>query len=106
MPQFGSATNTAIKERFKRPQQYNVIMHNDDFTTMDFVVNVLVGVFYKDREEATRLMLDVHHKGQAIVGRYSLDVATSKANRAMDMAREEGFPFRLTVEPAEDELPF
>lgn len=82
-------------------------MHNDDFTTMDFVVMVLMTVFFKSREMATQIMLDVHHKDRAEVGRYSYDVATSKAKKAMDMAREEGFPFQLTVEQApEDDLPF
>lgn len=82
-------------------------MHNDDITTMEFVVNVLRTVFFKTAEAATTLMLDVHHKGSAIVGTYSYDIAASKANKAMVMAREQGFPFRLTLEPEEnDELPF
>lgn len=81
-----------------RPQQYGVVMHNDDFTTMEFVVNVLVVVFFKSREEATDLMLTVHKEGKALVGRYSYDVARTKAEKAMNMACNEGFPFRLTVE--------
>jgi len=92
------------RKRTGYPLQYKVIMHNDDVTTMDFVVKVLKQVFYKSSEDATRLMLDVHKRGSATVGVYSLDIAVSKANRAMVMARTEGFPFRLTVEP--DDLPF
>lgn len=83
---------------------YNVIMHNDDFTTMEFVVKVLKSVFYKDEASATQLMLNVHRKGSAVVGLYTLDIAKSKCQKAMQMAREEGFPFKLTYEP--DLLPF
>lgn len=104
--EYGSSTNTRSRLKFESPKRYNVIMHNDDFTTMDFVVSVLVTVFFKSREMATRLMLEVHHRDKAIVGTYSLDVATSKVNKATEMARLEGFPFQLSIEPAEDELPF
>lgn len=91
--------------RHDYPRMYNVIMHNDDFTPMDFVVMVLKTVFHKGDGEAERLMLDVHQKGQAIVGHYTLDIAVSKSQKAMRMAREQGFPFKLSWEPAED-LPF
>lgn len=83
---------------------YVVIMHNDDFTTMEFVVKVLRTVFFKDEASATQLMLKVHKIGQAEVGIYSLDIAQSKCQKAMRMAREEGFPFKLTYEP--EGLPF
>lgn len=107
MPQQDYSTNTREKVRLTPPHDYVVVMHNDDFTTMEFVVNVLMTVFFATREKATQLMLTVHKKGKAEVGRYSYDVAQSKANKAMSMAREEGFPFRLTVEPAEEDmLPF
>lgn len=86
---------------------YLVIMHNDDFTTMEFVVMVLRTVFFKDQEAANNLMLKVHKEGQAIVGIYTLDIAMSKSQKAMRMAREQGFPFRLTWEPEpEADLPF
>ena len=75
---------------------------NDDFTTMEFVVTILVQVFFKSQAEAEALMLQVHHSDKAVVGIYSYDVATSKARKATKMAREAGFPLRLTVEP-EDE---
>lgn len=89
----------------KYPRMYNVIMHNDDFTPMDFVVMVLKTVFYKGDGEAERLMLDVHQKGQAVVGQYTLDVAVSKSQKAMRMARDQGYPFKLSWEP-NNELPF
>lgn len=91
-----------VKERthlgLKEPDLYKVIMHNDDFTTMDFVVKVLRQVFYKDQASAEVLMLAVHREGQATVGLYTYDMAVSKCQKAMRMAREEGFPFKLTYE--------
>jgi len=94
-----------IKERSRNiidtPRMYRVIMHNDDFTTMEFVVMVLRQVFRKSATEAEQLMLDVHKKGKATVGLYTLDMAVSKSQKAMLMAREQGFPFRLTWEPEE-----
>lgn len=95
-------TGTGVRERIrvKTPQQYQVVMHNDDFTTMDFVVDVLKVVFGKEPSEAMALMLAIHHAGKAIVGVYTYDIATSKAKKAMSMARNEGFPLRCTCEPA------
>ena len=74
-------------------------IYNDDFTTMEFVVKILALVFYKSEAEAETLMLQVHHSDKAVVGIYSYDVATSKVRKATNMAREAGFPLRLTVEP-------
>ena len=94
---------TGIRERqrtdLREPRRYKVIIYNDDFTTMDFVVRILMQVFFKSEAEAETLMLQVHHGGKAVVGIYSYDVATSKVRKATDMARESGFPLRLTVEP-------
>lgn len=83
----------------RRPRRYKVIIYNDDVTTMDFVVDVLVTVFRKDEAEAERIMLSIHHNGSAVVGVYSYDVATTKVARATAMAREEGFPLRLECQP-------
>ena len=97
---------SSIKERqridLREPRRYKVTIYNDDFTTMEFVVKILTQVFYKSEAEAETLMLQVHHSDKAVVGIYSYDVATSKVRKATNMAREEGFPLRLTVEP-EDE---
>lgn len=97
-----------IKERsrvsLRYPSKYRVIMHNDDFTTMEFVIKVLKVVFMKESAEAEALMMAVHRKGNACVGIYSYDIAQSKCQRALQMAHDEGFPFKLTIEP--DELPF
>ena len=86
----------------REPRRYKVIIYNDDFTTMEFVVMILKQVFLKDEEEAEALMLQVHHSDKAVVGIYSYDVAVSKVRKATNMAREAGFPLRLTVEPEKD----
>ncbi len=94
---------SAVRERqrtdLREPRRYKVTIYNDDFTTMDFVVKVLKWVFFKKEEEAQALMLKVHRAGQAVVGVYSYDVAVSKVRRATQMARDEGYPLRLTCEP-------
>lgn len=104
MPQEQSNTRQRTRYQLLEPDQYNVIMHNDDFTTMEFVVMVLKTVFGKPLTEAHRLMLTVHKSGQACIGTYTLDMAQTKSQKAMRMAREAGFPFKLTVEP--NGLPF
>lgn len=79
--------------------RYKVIMHNDDVTTMDFVVRVLQEVFYKKELDAEQIMLQIHHFGSAVVGVYTYDVAKTKIQRVEIMARLEGFPLRLTMQP-------
>lgn len=76
-----------------------VVIHNDDFTTMEFVVQVLKEVFFLSEERAQALMLKVHHSNKAVVGVYTYDIAVSKARKATELARENGYPLRLTVEP-------
>ncbi len=97
---------SSIRERerieLREPRRYKVIIYNDDFTTMEFVVKILSEVFFKSQEEAEALMLQVHHSDKAVVGIYSYDVATSKVRKATKMAREENFPLRLSVEPEEE----
>lgn len=83
------------------PQRFKVLLHNDDFTTMEFVVRVLVTVFFKSQAEAETLMMAVHQKGQAVAGIYARDIAQSKVQKATRMARAENFPLRLTIEPEE-----
>ena len=85
-----------IKE--KLPKKYKVLMYNDDFTTMEFVVAVLIEIFNKTIDEANYIMIEVHNKGIGIAGVYPFDIAISKLNKAQALARKEGFPFKLTVE--------
>lgn len=75
-------------------------MYNDDYTTMEFVINILVVVFNKKLIDAEKIMLDVHERGKGIAGIYSYDIAVTKVSTAMSMAKEKGFPFKLTVEEA------
>ena len=93
----------AIRERvrtnLREPRKYKVLIHNDDFTTMDFVVMILKVVFFKSDTEAEALMFTVHRSDKAVVGVYSYDVAMSKVSKATDMARHAGYPLRLTCQP-------
>ena len=98
MPQENSNVKERSRSDIHSPSRYAVIFHNDDFTPMDFVIAVLVNIFFKDINEATSLMLKVHHEGKAIVGTYSYDIAYSKANIATNIAREQGFPLRITIQ--------
>ena len=96
---------TSLKEKertdLREPRQYKVILHNDDFTTFDFVVKILTLIFFKTETEAQLLAEAVLKSGQATVGIYSLDVAASKVRKATRMARQEGFPLRLTYTPVD-----
>ncbi|MDR2731188.1 MAG: ATP-dependent Clp protease adaptor ClpS [Treponema sp.] len=88
-------TNTKIKE----PENYRVVLLNDHYTTMEFVVEVLMLVFHKNTEDANIIMLDVHRKGRGVVGVYSWDIAQTKANQVQILAEENEFPLRCIVEP-------
>ncbi|KWW29913.1 MAG: ATP-dependent Clp protease adaptor protein ClpS [bacterium P3] len=102
MPQEQSQIRERQKTDLREPRRYKVIIHNDDFTTMEFVVMVLKEVFFLSEDNAQALMLQVHHSNKAVVGIYTYDIAVSKAQKATNMARESGFPLRLTVEPEEN----
>lgn len=92
--------NIINKENIKlrEPKKHKVIMYNDDFTTMEFVVYILEYIFNKKINEANEIMLEVHKKGCGIAGIYPYDIAISKATKANNLAEEEGFPFKLLVE--------
>ena len=93
-------TREGTRIKIREPKQYKVIMHNDDFTTMDFVVDILRELFHKDEIEAERLMMLVHETGKAVVRTYPYDIAVSKVQSAAARAKAEGFPFRMTIEEA------
>jgi len=84
---------------FKKPNMYKVILLNDDYTTMDFVVEVLITVFHKSATDATQIMLDVHQKGKGVVGTYTYDIASTKIAQVEQMASERGFPLVAVMEP-------
>lgn len=88
------------EEKLKEPEEYRVILLNDNYTTMEFVVAVLVTVFSKNAAEAQGIMLDVHRKGRGIVGVYPWDIAATKADQVHAMARQQEYPLRCQVEKA------
>jgi ATP-dependent Clp protease adaptor protein ClpS len=92
---------TDHKIRTEKPRQYKVVLHNDNYTTMEFVVLVLMRFFHKSEPEATHIMLTVHHKGQGIAGIYSKDVAETKVHQVTTFAQDNGMPLKLSTEPAD-----
>ena len=96
-------TLTRSKEKttpkIKEPDEFRVLLLNDDYTTMDFVVEVLMVIFHKNLEDANRIMLDVHRKGKGTVGQYPWDIAATKVEQVHAAARENEFPLRCIVEP-------
>lgn len=92
-------TITRERDRVKRPRRWKVVMHNDDYTTMEFVLDVLVRHFNKTSTEATHVMLQVHYKGIGIAGVYTRDVAESKVAAVLKDAAENEQPLKLTTEP-------
>ena len=99
MPQEQQKTRDRQRTDIREPRRYTVTIYNDDFTTMEFVVKLLVEVFFKSEAEAETLMMTVHHSQKAVVGIYTYDIAVSKVQKATRMAREAGFPLRLSYEP-------
>ncbi len=91
---------TKARARSKKPSQYKVLMLNDDYTPMEFVVMCLKRFFRMDLEQATRVMLHVHQKGVGVCGVYPYEVAETKVNQVMDFARENQHPLQCTLEKA------
>jgi ATP-dependent Clp protease adaptor protein ClpS len=89
---------TRGEEKLREPDEYRILLLNDDFTTMEFVVSVLMTVFHKALPEATQIMLDVHKKGKGTVGVFSYDIAVTKINQVHQLARQNGFPLKCTME--------
>lgn len=94
---------TRTKRRLKKPRMFRVLLHNDDYTTREFVVEVLCNVFHHDEQSAVRIMLHVHHNGVGIAGVYTYEVAEMKARTVETLARQREFPLMLTLEPEDDE---
>jgi ATP-dependent Clp protease adaptor protein ClpS len=96
----GLQNGVVIKTRpkTKRPSMFKVLMLNDDYTPMEFVVHVLERFFSKDREEATRIMMHVHQRGVGICGVYTYEVAETKVTQVMDLARQNQHPLQCTIE--------
>ncbi len=89
---------TESKQKVKKPPLYRVLLHNDDYTTMEFVVYVLKTIFGKQDSEAQNIMMAVHRQGIGIAGVYTFEIAESKANRVIELARTNDYPLLCTVE--------
>lgn len=99
-PRHGDELLEDVEKEIKEPDMYKVVLHNDDYTTREFVVEVLQIVFHKPAIEATRIMMDVHKRGKGVVGVYTWDIAQSKVMQVRQMAKAREFPLKCTVEPA------
>ena len=97
-PQFDEAPVAEAEEKVEQPPLYKVLLHNDDYTTMEFVVMILESVFSKPPAEAYRIMMQVHCNGHGICGVYSYEVAETKVALVHEQAREHGFPLRASME--------
>ncbi len=87
-------------KRLDEPKMYRVVLHNDHYTTMDFVVEILVEIFHMPMARAMQVMLDVHKKGAGICGVYTFDIATTKVDQVHQMARSREFPLKCSYEEA------
>ena len=93
------ATETKKKEQLKKPPLYRVLFHNDNYTTMEFVVWVLLSVFHKSESDAVSIMLNVHRNGAGVAGVYTREVAETKVNKVQQLAKEQEYPLKLSLEP-------
>ena len=93
------AVITEKKKKVERPNLYKVILHNDHYTTMEFVVAVLINIFYLEHSKAFQVMMHVHKKGEGVAGIYTYEIAETKAHKVTNLAREMKFPLRCSVEP-------
>ncbi|MCY1043504.1 ATP-dependent Clp protease adaptor ClpS [Corallococcus sp. bb12-1] len=94
-------TEAVPKQKLKRPTLYKVLLHNDNYTTREFVVAVLKEIFHKSETDAVQIMMHVHFNGIGVAGVYTYDVADTKLKTVEAAARDNGFPLRLSMEPEE-----
>ena len=97
--QTGGEVLEKTRQETKKPELFKVLLLNDDYTTMDFVVEVLESIFNKGPAEAFRIMMAVHKQGQGLCGVYPLDIAETKISSVVELARSNGFPLRAAMEP-------
>jgi ATP-dependent Clp protease adaptor protein ClpS len=93
------STETIIKNKLELPKKYKVLLHNDDYTTMEFVIFILQHVFHKTSVEAEKIMLAVHHQGVGTCGVYTFEIAETKSNKVAQLAKENSQPLKCSVEP-------
>lgn len=95
----GVVLESETREKIDKPRLWKILLHNDNYTTMDFVVVVLIAVFHKSEGDAVRIMYDVHRKGTGLVGTYTREIAETKVARVTEMAQQAQFPLLCTMEP-------
>jgi len=96
----GVASDTRTEKKLQKPRMYKVLLHNDDYTTMEFVVYVLQTVFHLDETKAVQVMLHVHRSGIGVAGVYTREIAETRVSRVEALAREHEFPLRCSIEEA------
>jgi len=99
-PRLKNRPASKTNEKIKEPEEFRVILLNDHYTTMEFVVEVLMVIFHKSIVDANRIMLDVHRKGKGVVGVYPWDIAATKTEQVHTAAKANEFPLRCIIEPA------
>jgi ATP-dependent Clp protease adaptor protein ClpS len=101
----GVVVEEHTERKLKRPRLYKVVFHNDDYTTMEFVVAVLEQVFHHSEASATAIMLSIHRTGTGVAGVYTYEIAETKLAQTMDLARQAEHPLQVTLEPEDDDEP-
>ncbi len=96
----GIATDTRVERKVQQPKRYKVLLHNDDYTTMEFVVYVLQAVFHRAEAEAVQIMLHVHRTGFGVAGVYTYEIAETRIRQVEALAREHEFPLRCSMDEA------
>ena len=96
----GVVTQTRTQRKLKKPKLYKVLLHNDDYTTMEFVVFVLVSIFHRSETDAVQIMLHVHKSGMGVAGVYTYDIAETRISQVEALARQHEFPLRCSMEEA------
>jgi len=97
-PEIEEGVDSQTRDEVREPPMYKVLLHNDDYTTMDFVVEILLVVFNKSPEESVEIMLNVHRQGIGVCGVYSYEISETKVETVHTLAREHGFPLKCTME--------
>jgi ATP-dependent Clp protease adaptor protein ClpS len=98
----GVVTKTKTDKKLKRPPLFKVLLHNDDYTTREFVVEILKHVFHRSDSDSVAIMLHVHHNGVGVAGVYTREIAETKIQTVEALAREHEYPLRLSMEPDDD----
>jgi ATP-dependent Clp protease adaptor protein ClpS len=96
----GDVAVAEIDPKLKEPKHYAVLLHNDDYTSMEFVTEILQKFFNKNGEDAVRIMLKVHQEGKGVAGLFTYQIAETKVAQVQEYARSKGFPLKCSMEPA------